>query len=137
MGLFKQFSDSLHRLRERLRPYLFRAHSSAVLTINDTGVTQEHSDGRTDHIAWDDLREVTILTTDGGPFAEDLFIVLDGNNGQNVVIAQGADKEARLTDRLLRLPGFDHDAFTAAMCCTQNRKFPCWRRQPAEKGEGT
>lgn len=138
MGLFRHISESLQRLRQRLRPYLSRPRRPVDLTVNDEGVTQRHGDGKVEHIAWNDLADVTIVTTDNGPFLEDVFIVLSGGSSGSVVITQGADKEARLIDRLLRLPGFNHDAFTEAMCCAQNQKFPCWRRgaDSTDKGQG-
>jgi hypothetical protein len=44
-------------------------------------------------------------------------------------------QDATGTDALLarpgKLPGFDHDAFCRAMCCTDDNRFVCWKRQNA------
>lgn len=88
--------------------------------------------GRVEAIAWAELIEVGILTTDEGPLREDVFFMLLGpTQEKGLAIPQGADGTKELLDRLGRLAGFDHAAFIRAMGCATNDRFVCWRRPQA------
>jgi hypothetical protein len=79
----------------------------------------------------DDLQEVTILTTDHGPFVEDVFFLLIGPDEKSgCVIPQEAQGSEQLLTRLQKLPGFDDEAVCKAMISTSNAKFLCWKRSP-------
>ena len=84
-------------------------------------------DGRTEEIRWDDLREVGIITTDAGPYVDDVFWVLLGDEGGCVVPSE-AEGSAELLKRLQELPGFDDGAVIRAMVCTDNERFVVWQR---------
>jgi hypothetical protein len=73
---------------------------------------------------------IVVLATSDGPFAEDVFFVLSGQDGTGCVIPQGAPESTQLLERLQRLPGFDNEALIRAMSSTQDATFPCWRRSP-------
>ena len=68
--------SGIHGQRERqdsLIPeslYVVRMSPSSILCISPGG--------RTESIEWDDLQRVELLTTDEGPFAPDVFWVLQG-----------------------------------------------------------
>jgi hypothetical protein len=81
-------------------------------------------------VDWDDLQAVFIDTTDHGPFVEDVFFVFLAN-GLEHVVPQEAVGVSEIVERLGKLPGFDHDAFCRAMCCTDNNRFVCWKRENA------
>ncbi len=55
------------------------------LTIDDVGITRTARDLR-EHIAWVDIARVRIMTTDQGPYLEDVFFVIDSKNGEGCVI---------------------------------------------------
>jgi hypothetical protein len=95
--------------------------------IDDHGVRRELPDGKVEHVAWGDLREVAVLTTGDGPFAEDVFFVLAGQDGTGCVIPQSAPESSQLLERL---PGFDNEALIRAMSSTDDATFICWRRSP-------
>lgn len=83
-------------------------------------------------VAFRDLMEVRLRTTDQGPIFEDVFWVLvargaEGRAGR-VVIPAEFDVGNALRDRLMDLPGFDHEAMFDAFVCVENREFVCWRR---------
>ena len=102
-----------------------------VVTIDDRRVTCRHPSGREDEIAWDELDEVIVETNDTGPWGTDVFWVLLGHKSRTgCVIPQGATGERELLGALQRLPGFDNKQLIAAMTCTENRAFHCWRRFP-------
>ena len=81
-----------------------------------------------DTIAWSDLREVGVLTTDEGPWVEDVFFALIGPSAAGFLVPQGSDGSQALVERLLKLPGFNELLFIEAMGSTANRKFVCWSR---------
>jgi hypothetical protein len=98
--------------------------------IDDQGVRRELPDGKVEYVAWDNLREVVVLTTGDGPFAEDVFFVLAGQDGTGCVVPHSAADSSQLLDWLQRLPGFDNAAFIRAMSSTADATFVCWRRSP-------
>ena len=95
-------------------------------------VTHVRSDGVEENIRWDDLYEVGILTTDEGPWSEDVYFLLlaaDRKSGCGVPQSSKGCKE--LLARLQQLPGFDNEAVIKAMGSTSNAKFVCWQRSVA------
>lgn len=99
-----------------------------TIQIDDTGVRRELTEGRFESVTWDDLLEVSIVTTSDGPFAEDVFFVLAGRNGTGCAVPQSAAESSVLLEGLQRLPGFDNQAVIQAMTSTDDNKFVCWRR---------
>jgi hypothetical protein len=100
-----------------------------TIQVDDIGVRRELADGHVESVTWDDLIEVSIVTTSDGPFAEDVFFVLEGGNGTGCAVPQSAAESSVLLERLQRLPGFDNQAVIRAMTSTDDNKFVCWRRQ--------
>lgn len=125
-----------------MRPRLAKLHAllSGVITrssahdrLAGTVVVDEravtfHRGATTESVRWDELEGVDVMTTDDGPFAEDVFWVLLGprESGVGAVIPQGLTPE-ELVDRLTALPGFDHEAMIRAMGSTREASFVCWR----------
>jgi hypothetical protein len=124
-----ELSGWLKLLRGRLRE-----RPKAVATFDDHGAACRWPDGTVASVAWDQLRSVEIRTTEAGPFAEDVFLVLHADDS-DCVVPQEAEGFGGLLERLQRLPGFDHEAISAAMTCTDNATFPCWRRADPEPGD--
>jgi hypothetical protein len=100
----------------------------ATVEVDDRGVTCIWRDEPPRSVAWDELQSVEIVTTDEGPFVEDVFFVLRGVHG-DCVVPQEAEGGNALFTRLSALPGFDHEAGIRAMRCTDNARFPCWTRE--------
>lgn len=100
------------------------------IQIDDRGVRRQLADGRFESVIWADLLEMSILTTSDGPFAKDVFFVLEGRDGTGCAVPQNAAESSVLLERLQRLPGFDNEAVIRAMTSTGDNKFVCWRRQP-------
>lgn len=83
-------------------------------------------------VAWDALREVSILTTSDGPLTEDVFFVLQGADAAPMVIPQSLAFDHELLDALqARLSGFDNEAVVAAMGSTQDARFLLWSASAA------
>ena len=85
--------------------------------------------GETRELVMADLSRVVIETNDSGPWGSDFWWLLFGPDGELVLaFPQGASGEKAAMDRLLALPGFDHEAMTRAACCVDNATFPVWER---------
>ena len=83
--------------------------------------------GSTASVSWEDVRRVLIRTTDGGPFDDDVFFIVEAS-GNDYVIPQQATGAGQLLERLQQLPGFDNEAAIHSMGCTENKDFVCWER---------
>lgn len=118
----------------------FRAKQAAqpkdLLAIDDTGVRRFLADGRSEALAWAELREVSIVTTADGPYAEDVFVVLRGAGEGGVMVGQGLAIEHKLLEELQRrLPDLDNEAIIRAMGSTQEARFVVWPPQPKTAAE--
>jgi hypothetical protein len=100
------------------------------VVVDERGVTCRRPGGTVEAVAWADLRAVEILTTDEGPWSEDVFWVLHGRGG-GCVVPQEAEGSNALLERLQQLPGFDNAAVIRAMGSTENARFPCWKAADA------
>ena len=96
--------------------------------IDSESVRYYRPDGETQQIQWDDLDEVGIVTTDEGPFVEDVFFMLMSKDNQVCAIPQGAEGNEDLLSRLQLLPDFDNETLIQAMGSTSNQNFRLWKK---------
>ena len=109
-----------------------RTPLTAMVTYDDRGVARRLADGRVESIRWDQLAEVAIVTTDEGPFVDDVHWLLIGSDGTTgCAVPSETEGTADLLERLQKLPGFDNEAVIKAMGHTENARFVVWRR-PAQ-----
>jgi len=97
--------------------------------LNSEGLRREISDGTVEELSWSNLKKVVIVTTDEGPYWEDLYFVLDADPGGTIVSHEWATR-IHLLNELEKLPGFNWESFIQAMGSTENSSFVCWERQP-------
>lgn len=110
--------------------FVFNSRKAAEtdrVSFDDTVITRTLPDGKTESVRWADLQEVGILTTDEGPYSEDVYWMLLGSEG-GCAVSGGAQGMKELLVRLQQLPGFDNAAVIKAMGSTGNDKFLCWKR---------
>lgn len=94
--------------------------------VNNEELIREISDGTIERVRWEDLKSVTIVTTDQGPFLEDVFFVFETKDA-GVVISQEWSVKLKLLDLMeTKLEGVDNEQFIAAMGCTDNARFTIW-----------
>lgn len=110
---------------DKIRRMLRRAPRTVV--FDDEIVVRTMANGRTEAVRWDELQSVEVVTTGGGPWAEDVFMVLKGRAG-GCAIPQGVQGSSELLKRLQELPGFRNEVFIEAMGSTINASFVCWER---------
>jgi hypothetical protein len=102
---------------------------------DDKTITVRRADGTQEQINWSDLAAVSIVTTDAGPFAADLFWVLTDRLGRRgATVPLDAEGEHELLKAMQgRLHGFDNMAVVEAMGSVANASFVVWdhaRRDP-------
>jgi hypothetical protein len=107
--------------------FLKRKPASAV-QIDAQGVRRTLAGGKVEQVAWRDLVEVQIVTTDEGPFVDDVFYLLIGADLTGCVVPQEDPMGGALLSRLQELPGFDHGKVIEAMGCAENARFVCWKK---------
>lgn len=99
---------------------------SGDLTIDDVGITRTGPRLR-EHVAWGNIARVRIMTTDHGPWREDVFFVIDSKSGDGCVIPHDLAVRGGLLEALqTRLAGIDNAAVIEAMGSVQNRVFTIW-----------
>ena len=110
------------------KPKVSTSQNSGKVEFDTECVRFYHPEGGIQHIRWDKLDEVGIVTTDEGPFVEDVFFMLLSQDSQGCAIPQGAEGNEALLSRLQLLPGFDNNAFIEAMGSTSNQNFKLWNK---------
>ena len=120
------FLARLFRRKESI-PQISDGVDSGAVSYDEESIVRRLSDGRTEVIRWDDIQRVSIVTTDDGPFTDDVFWVITGENGGCLVPSEthGAKE---LLHRLQLLPNFKNEAVIEAMGSTERAEFICWQR---------
>lgn len=113
-----------------MNPYLTPLQTNTTtrdtVTFNDNSIVRVGANGGSESIAWVDLHEVAIVTTEGGPLSDDIFWVLSDRHGSACEVSGAAAGSRELLTRLQELPGFDNEAVIAAMASRSGR-FVCWQ----------
>ncbi len=105
--------------------------ADCVVTFDDDFVRCRRPGGSEESVRWSHLECVIVQTTEAGPAAEDVFLIL-AERDRGCVVPQTAMGTEVLLARLQELPGFDNQAYIDAMGTTSEAKFECWRRSASE-----
>ncbi|MBX9685400.1 MAG: hypothetical protein K2X27_01785 [Candidatus Obscuribacterales bacterium] len=116
--MFEHFKNALSSF--------FKEPLKESFEINEKEVLRRISDGTVERVNWNELTEVRIITTDQGPYFEDLFFILESKNGGTVISNEWAVK-LNLFDYFKNLENFDNEAVIKAMSCTDNNTFIIWQ----------
>jgi hypothetical protein len=103
-----------------------------ALQITDEGVLRRLARGDSEFVRWSELREVSIVMTQGVNQSEEYFYVLAGTGTSGVIVGQTLATRFDLLSHLSKLPGFDHRNIAIAMASQVNQKFTLWRAAPLE-----
>lgn len=106
-----------------------------IATLTDEYLRVEHPSRKAEQIAWKDIGEIYIVTTDEGPFLPDVWLVLLGN-GAGCSLPQGAPQYDAVYNLVSKYEGFDFEAVIRSALSTENARFLVWKRKPAA-GEGS
>jgi hypothetical protein len=113
-----------------LEPRLRRREVETV-QLDDVGILRVEGSIR-EEVRWEAVTEIKIITTDSGPYGEDVFFVLSGTDERGCVVSHAAAVRTKLLETLqIRFPNLDDAAVIAAMGCTSNNSFLLWRRPVA------
>jgi hypothetical protein len=101
--------------------------SKDLVQFDEVGVIRTMRDGRQESIRWEELQEVRIITTDEGPFVDDVYWLLIGG-GTGCAVPSESEGAQELLQRFQKLPGFNNDVVILAMGCAENAQYVCWKR---------
>src|SRR6266850_6022645 len=93
------------------RPGVAAERRGEAVEFDDAAIRRRLANGTLESITWDDLHAIDIVTTDAGPFADDvywLFTTRDRSRG--CAISSAADGFKPLLAKIQTLPGFDNTA---------------------------
>lgn len=109
---------------------LFKKSQPERVVFNDDEVIRYFGDEVIERINWDEITEISVLTTDEGPWQEDVFIILcNPETDQGIVVSNGAEGASDLVEKICKFPNFDEKTFITAMGCTSNSRFLCWVKE--------
>ena len=97
------------------------------ISITDEYVKVEHPKRNIEEIKWNEIEEISIVTTDEGPFLPDVWLMLIGN-GKGCSMPQGAPKHDEVYDIVSKYDGFDFEEVIKAATSTDNAKFELWKK---------
>lgn len=108
-----------------------RPRERETVQVDEVGVRRVEGDVD-EQVLWDQVEEVRIITTDQGPFVEDVFFALSGPNETGCLVPHDAAVRTRLLETLqARFKGVDNEQVIAAMGCTSNNNFLIWSKNGA------
>jgi hypothetical protein len=106
----------------------FRKREFETVQVDDSGVLRVDGSNR-EEIRWDEISEVRIVTTNEGPYREDVFFVLAGSGEKNCVVPHEAAVRTKLLEELyVRFPSLNDKMVIRAMGSTSNNNFVIWKR---------
>ncbi|MFN0064090.1 MAG: hypothetical protein ACKVPX_16405 [Myxococcaceae bacterium] len=97
--------------------------------VTDDKVVRHLASGRCEVLHWHALRRVEVRTTARGPWGEDFFFILYGENNARCVVPNS--QSGRLFDKLQGLPNFDFQTFIRATASSGHARFLCWENKTA------
>ena len=99
------------------------------LAIDEVGITRT-AKGLREHVAWGDIARVRIMTTDQGPYLEDVFFIVEAKSDGGCVVPQDlAVRDGLLEALQSRLVGLNNGAVIEAMLSVENRIFTIWEAE--------
>jgi hypothetical protein len=94
--------------------------------VDDEGVTVVTDKAR-DRVLWADVARARIITTSAGPWAEDVYFVVEGTDGKGCVVPHEAAVRTKLLEEMhARLGGVDDRKVIEAMGSTNENAFVIW-----------
>jgi hypothetical protein len=96
--------------------------------FDDESLMFSHDGMPVNSIRWNELKEVSIQTTEGDPATEDVFFEFAGlERDHKILLPQTSEGVDQLLRRLQGVPGFEHQAVIDAMASTEQAKYICWK----------
>jgi hypothetical protein len=121
---------ALIALGRRERAARRAAAATVALAVDDWGVKRSLADGRHEEIAWDELREVRLLTLPRGPWGDRARLILDGGDERGCIVPFDVAEPSGLVSAVAGLPGFDHRAMAEELERQRTGTTVLWQRPP-------
>ncbi|MEY2422920.1 MAG: hypothetical protein QOI95_2987 [Acidimicrobiaceae bacterium] len=121
------FAFAMARMR-RARDARQAAAATVKLEVDSWGVKRWMADGRYEEVAWDELREVRVITLPRGPWDDRTRFVLDGGGERGCIVPLLAAESSDLIASLGALSGFDHRRLAEALDETRTGNRVLWAR---------
>ncbi|MCP5086023.1 MAG: hypothetical protein GY952_04350 [Rhodobacteraceae bacterium] len=80
------------------------------------------------YVSLDDLTRLEIVTSDKGPYEDDVFWILTHHGGAPLMIPASAEGTDQLFDAFSALPGIRFEEAIKAMGSTKNARFLIWEK---------
>ena len=110
----------------------FRTAERETVQVDECGVVRVDGSVK-EQITWQDVEEIKIITTDEGPYQEDVFFALVGPNDKGCLIPHSAAVRTKLLEILqARFSGLDDNMVIKAMGSTTNNSFVVWKRSAGQ-----
>lgn len=105
------------------------ASATVSLDVDDQGVERHLADGRIESVAWTDVMEVEVITTNVGVHRDDgAIVVLAVDEVHGCLVPSRLAAEHGVIEHLSRLPGFDARRLVAALEVPPPSRTTCWER---------
>ena len=102
-----------------------RPRPPQVSTYEGLEIEQAHLRWQGQTLRWSELTRIQIITTDQGPFADDLFWTFEAKSGESCIIP-GQAIGGTFFDRLEQLPDVDYGQIILAQGSCENATFLVW-----------
>ena len=96
--------------------------------VDDGGLRRWLADGRYEEVAWDELREVRVITLPKGPWDTRVRLVFDGGGERGCIIPIDVAEDYGVLASLARLPRFDHRRLADVLEAERTGQEALWRR---------
>lgn len=91
--------------------------------------------GETNSLRFDEIKIIAIETNDSGPLGTDVWWHVSGIE-RGLMIPGGAIGEQEMLAAFQKWPGFNNDSVIAAMGCTEEKMFVCWKAPAGDHAVG-
>lgn len=89
--------------------------------------------GKVERMHWNDLDTIRIISTEEGPFNDDIFWLFTDSAGKNgCAVPNYADGFAELLQHIQTFPNFDNEKVVQAMGSTEEAVWIIWERVKQE-----
>lgn len=105
-----------------------RKEEQYKVVMQDENLHCIHPEKPNESVAWKDITEIVIVTTDKGPHDPYIWIVLCTEKGEGCMFPLGAKNSRAVIEKILGFPGLKLNIWAEALKSTDNRRFVVWKK---------
>ena len=101
-----------------------------VITVNEKEIICEYPrQNKTNRINWEEIDLINVVTTDEGPFTNDVFILLiNSKTNLGVALPNDRSETQEVVEKILKFPNFDFEKWITSMSSVENCIFEVWKK---------